>query len=424
MIRSAREEVSAWASVLATIKSTPDRPETIMLLTALPPAPPTPHTMMRGFSSLSSGAFRLIDMLASLRWTPAGADWNACSLSPSPRLKRGPLTPLETLLEPTSDPRRVPAFALMGTRELARDCVIFEARHLRINHQTDRGGESGALAGFRQPFDPERPPDARLAGDDCARELRHPGELACAPGHHQPAAGLGRVSGSAQPVAHELEDLLAPRADDSRELGLRQMAWMIRLVAQPVGGDGLAVVGRRSDAGAVKRLQAFGVADRDVEAARDVPGHMDAAEGDRVDMDQPPAGEYADRGRAAAEIDHRGAELRLVVDQRRQAGGVGRRHHRLDPQVAALDHQHQVARRGRIARREVKIDPEFGPDHALGIVNVAGRVESEGGRKRMQDCSSRLNVRLRRSIENPSNIVLGDGLAEQRRGGDAAARGQ
>jgi hypothetical protein len=35
---------------------------------------------MRGFSSLSSGAFRLIDMLASLRWTPAGADWNACSL--------------------------------------------------------------------------------------------------------------------------------------------------------------------------------------------------------------------------------------------------------------------------------------------------------------------------------------------------------
>ena len=77
MMRSAREEVSACASVLATMKSTPERPETIMLLTALPPAPPTPHTMMRGFSSLSSGAFRLIDMLASLRWTPAGADLNA-----------------------------------------------------------------------------------------------------------------------------------------------------------------------------------------------------------------------------------------------------------------------------------------------------------------------------------------------------------
>ena len=33
-----------------------------MLLTALPPAPPTPHTMMRGFNSRSSGAFILIDI--------------------------------------------------------------------------------------------------------------------------------------------------------------------------------------------------------------------------------------------------------------------------------------------------------------------------------------------------------------------------
>ena len=62
MMRSARDEVSAWASVLATMKSTPESPETIMLLTALPPAPPTPQTMMRGFNSLSSGAFRLIDI--------------------------------------------------------------------------------------------------------------------------------------------------------------------------------------------------------------------------------------------------------------------------------------------------------------------------------------------------------------------------
>ena len=50
----------AWASVLATTKSTPSRPASIMLLTALPPAPPTPSTVMRGRSSLVSGAFRLI----------------------------------------------------------------------------------------------------------------------------------------------------------------------------------------------------------------------------------------------------------------------------------------------------------------------------------------------------------------------------
>src|SRR5580698_1295825 len=66
MMRSAFDEASACASVLATMKSTPARPETIMLLTALPPAPPTPHTMIRGFSSRNSGAFKLIVILGLL----------------------------------------------------------------------------------------------------------------------------------------------------------------------------------------------------------------------------------------------------------------------------------------------------------------------------------------------------------------------
>src|SRR5271154_73294 len=70
MTRSARDEVSAWASVLATMNSTPDRPETIILLTALPPAPPTPHTMMRGFNSFSWGGFRLIGIPCLSRRRP------------------------------------------------------------------------------------------------------------------------------------------------------------------------------------------------------------------------------------------------------------------------------------------------------------------------------------------------------------------
>src|SRR5208283_3407587 len=60
MIRWARDEARACASVLATTKSTPDRPERIMLLIALPPAPPMPHTIIRGFSSFSWGGFRSI----------------------------------------------------------------------------------------------------------------------------------------------------------------------------------------------------------------------------------------------------------------------------------------------------------------------------------------------------------------------------
>ena len=85
------------------------------------------------------------------------------------------------------------------------------------------------------------------------------------------------------------------------------MAWMILVVAKPLHSDGFAIVGGRGDASAVQSLEAFGVADRNVETARDVPRHVRAAEGDRVDMDEPAAGEDPDTRRAAAKIDHRGA---------------------------------------------------------------------------------------------------------------------
>jgi HlyD family secretion protein len=60
MTRSALDMVSACASVLATMKSTPCSPAAIMLLMALPPAPPIPNTIMRAFIS------RISVMLVSL----------------------------------------------------------------------------------------------------------------------------------------------------------------------------------------------------------------------------------------------------------------------------------------------------------------------------------------------------------------------
>src|SRR6516162_7298288 len=64
MRRSALELNSACASVLATTKSMPRRPDAIMLLTALPPAPPTPNTVIRGLSSVRSGTLSLIVIAA------------------------------------------------------------------------------------------------------------------------------------------------------------------------------------------------------------------------------------------------------------------------------------------------------------------------------------------------------------------------
>jgi hypothetical protein len=73
MRRSAGEALSACASVLATMKSTPWTSDAIMFAIALPPAPPTPITLMRGFNSSTCGRMNsiVIDIL------PGGHDADA-----------------------------------------------------------------------------------------------------------------------------------------------------------------------------------------------------------------------------------------------------------------------------------------------------------------------------------------------------------
>src|SRR5881397_3826511 len=61
ILRAAADNDSACASVLVAMNSHPAMFERTILLTALPPAPPTPTTVIRGFSSCSSfGMLRLI----------------------------------------------------------------------------------------------------------------------------------------------------------------------------------------------------------------------------------------------------------------------------------------------------------------------------------------------------------------------------
>ena len=69
----ARLPLRACASVLPTTKSTPSSDLSIMLLTALPPAPPTPNTVMRGSSSLPPEGFTRFNVMSRppvIIWTP------------------------------------------------------------------------------------------------------------------------------------------------------------------------------------------------------------------------------------------------------------------------------------------------------------------------------------------------------------------
>src|SRR3546814_19566140 len=66
--------------------------------------------------------------------------------------------------------------------------------------------------------------------------------------------------------------------------------------------------------------------------------------------------EYRDGGGAAAHVDHGGAQLQLVVDQRGEAGRVGRHHEGGRPQEPALDAGAAVANRARRGGDDVYVE--------------------------------------------------------------------
>src|SRR6202167_3663777 len=200
MMRSAFDVVSACASVLATTKSTPCRPAPIMLFTALPPAPPTPNTVIRGFSSRMSGIFRLMVMVASSlirgrQGRPAPADPPPAAVVLDARLG-----PSETLAQPLSDAGEIAARAVHQIPPAAAGFEIFKMRGLRIKQQAGRRGKNRGPRGIRQSSDPQRPADAHRPPEDARCQFRQSGHLAGTAGKdHAPARSApkyGAVGGA------------------------------------------------------------------------------------------------------------------------------------------------------------------------------------------------------------------------------------
>src|SRR6185503_329029 len=123
MRRSALVEASACESVLATTNSTPCNPASIILLTALQPAPPTPKTVILGFSSVMSGVFKLMLIVRPLRLSLGAA--------------RRPIRPFrrsETVLQPPPHSHQIPVGPRHQSAGLARP-ELLDLRGLRIDHQ-------------------------------------------------------------------------------------------------------------------------------------------------------------------------------------------------------------------------------------------------------------------------------------------------
>src|SRR5680860_1378076 len=196
MRRSASELRRACASVLATTNSTPFRPRSIMLLTALPPAPPTPNTVMRGLSSVRSGTLRLIVMAAS----------NSCELSLAwlkahPACAPSSSCPLKILHDPLANFGEV---ACPRTQEplLGAGTEFFVAAR-PMQEKTDRGGEIRRGGRWRQTIHGARAAKPRRASKHVRGKLRQAGELAAAAGQHQVLGDFGGKAAGRQPAAHK-----------------------------------------------------------------------------------------------------------------------------------------------------------------------------------------------------------------------------
>src|SRR4029079_6785945 len=97
----------------------------------------------------------------------------------------------------------------------------------------------------------------------------------------------------------------------------------------------------------------------------------------------------------------------LVVGERRKAAGIGRRHHRLDREMAAVDAKFEIAKWRRLGRDDVHVDAETLAEHAARIADAAVGVERIASRQRMNDGAAFGHRMAAASGKTPADIDLG-----------------
>src|SRR6266851_4419839 len=273
------------------MNSHPTMFDRIMLLTAFPPAPPIPTTVMRGLSSCSSfGMLRLIIVSPStpcaaaehvrphvLPWGPASPSFRSPRIGARTarfRLRspddRGWILPVlrrtkypkaskksdlsKVLAQPLTNPAENPA------RRWARRQRRLGPLRQGEQQQSGGGRETRAVRRFGEPADPRRTPDPDLLVEDQPGQFAGAVQLAGAAGQHHPAAGDLVEAARFEPVAHHFEGLLDARRDDADQQRFRHVVDVaILFLADLRHRDRLALVEGRGDGAAEQCLQPFGM---------------------------------------------------------------------------------------------------------------------------------------------------------------------
>ena len=265
------------------------------------------------------------------------------------------------------------------------------------------------MAAFRQPGNAERAADADRPVENARGKLRQSGELARAAGEDGAGARLGRERRGRETVADHFENFLDPRLDDAHQTRARhELRRLAVVVVDRRHRDHVALVRSSREHAAVERLDSLGIRDTSVQPACQVHRDVVAAEREAVGMDEAAAGEHRHGGGAGAHVDQGRAEIGLVVGDHRKPGDIGRRHHGLDREMAALDHQHQVARRRDVGGHHVHVDAEFARQHAARLADAAHAVERIADRQRMQHDAAGAHRMLAAGRQRAGDVAVGD----------------
>ena len=195
MMRSAFEEVSAWASVLATMKSTPTRPGHDHVVDGIAARAADAADHDAGFEFPQFGSFEIDrHRLASRRWSALAHP--CCMSCDSPEKGNGRRAHSDRLpcrfknsscsQRPTRADVTVRSGALRSSPPARLE--MLDRGDLRIDQKADGGRKGRAFRRFGQALDAKRPADAGLLDTIRLRRLRHAGELAGAAGQNEPAA--------------------------------------------------------------------------------------------------------------------------------------------------------------------------------------------------------------------------------------------
>ncbi len=120
--------------------------------------------------------------------------------------------------------------------------------------------------------------------------------------------------------------------------------------------------------------------DRRRQPAGDVVRDVLATDRDAIRVDSVAFREDGDRGRAAAHVDQRRAELHFVFDEGGEARRVGRFDYPLDVEVAALDAGREIPHRAFQRGDPVNLNAEAVAEHTARVIDAVAAVDAVADR--------------------------------------------